>query len=85
MSEIKQRKLYNLNDKSKYIWFTSELSFQEHILQVEHPMLIQYVLVLLTYPVFERLLKKTPNTLRSQSCQHLYLYPASQQKKSIQI
>lgn len=40
---LKQRKLYNLNDKGKYVWFTSELPFQEHVLlQVEHPMLIQY-------------------------------------------
>lgn len=40
---LKQRKLYNLNDKGKYIWFTSELPLQEHVLlQVEHPMLIQY-------------------------------------------
>lgn len=40
---LKQRKLYNLNDKGKHIWFTSELPFQEHVLlQAEHSMLIQY-------------------------------------------
>lgn len=40
---LKQRKLYNLNVKGEYIWFTSKLPFQEHVLlQVEHTMLNHY-------------------------------------------